>query len=174
MLSFRLLVLLFLLGRCSVCWAADPSSQLRHDAQYCVNAWNRQSYPLFVSCLSKRAVPDEKTRAWVLAQIKDSFTYSGVPIDSIELSLGSFGQPRRYHALYACLFTVVAVIRGPFLKITDTSYVLGISENGGTLWRFIPLIQFEPAELNRLYPEFEGRITIPAEIPPSVEATLSN
>jgi hypothetical protein len=153
-------------------WCADRAATLRHDAAVCISAWNSGRYTQVVSCLSERAVPDARARASALAEIKDSFVFGGMQIDSVQVSLGKIPPPRRYRTLYASVFPVFAVIRGLGFQLTDTSYVLGVSKDDGRTWKFVPLMDYDPLLLNRQFPEFEGRIAVPATIPPSLETNL--
>jgi hypothetical protein len=156
----------------AVCRCADRVSNLRRDAGACISAWNSGRYTQVVSSLSERAVPDARARAAALAEIRDSFVFGGMQIDSIQVTLGRVAPPRKYRTLYASVFPVFAVVRGLGFQLTDTSYILGVSKDDGRTLKFLPLIDYDPNLLNRQFPEFEGRIAVPATIPPTLEPNL--
>ena len=64
---------------------------------------------------------------------------------------------------------VEALVKGPGIRITDTGYILAVSEDSGKTWRFVPLINYAASELERQFPEFERRIAIPAQNEPTLE-----
>ena len=144
-------------------------SALQRDASSCASAWNRGQYPLFVSYLSKRFVPDARARASILGEIQDGFSFGGYQFNTFQVSLGRIPAPKKYRTLYATVFPVEALVKGPGMRITDTGYVLAVSEDSGKTWRFVPLINYDPGELDRQFPEFERKISIPAQSEPTVE-----
>jgi hypothetical protein len=152
---------------------ADRLATLRHDAQACASAWNRGSYPQVVSCLSRRLAPDSRARETILLQIRDALGGGPVIFDSVRVTVGAIDPPRRYHSLYASLFPVFAVAMGGGMKFTDTLYVVGVSEDAGRTWNFVPLNYYDQPSLNDAFPEFEGRLLIPPETQPVISSALS-
>ncbi|HEY4988529.1 MAG TPA: hypothetical protein VII09_01925 [Opitutaceae bacterium] len=171
MKNAAVLALVYILSP-AVCWCADRAANLRHDAAACIGAWNSGRYSQVVSCLSERVVPDARARASALAEIKDSFVFGGMQIDSIQVTLGKVPPPRKYRTLYASVFPVFAVVKGLGFQLTDTGYVLGVSKDDGRTWKFVPLMDYDPLLFNRQFPEFEGRIAVPATIPPTLEPNI--
>jgi hypothetical protein len=152
----------------------DRAANLKRDAKICADAWNRSDFPQFVGCLSKRLVMDDAARDLILRECTDSFVAGYGRWDSIQFYLGEIGPPQKFRTLYATTFPVITVIKGGGATITDTSYVLGVSEDDGKTWQFLPLINYNPKLLNKQFPEFEERIAIPKSIPPILGGSRPN
>jgi hypothetical protein len=163
------LLFLCLLSPIALFGGPDRLSSLRRDASTCMGAWNSGNLPLFVSCLSERAVPDARARSSVISQIRESYIFGNTPVESVRISLGRIDPPRKFKTLYASVFPVFGEISQLGFKISDMSYALGVSRDSGKSWKFIPLIDYDQGLLDRQFPEFGGQIVVPETSTPSVE-----
>lgn len=149
---------------------ADALTTLMLDASKCADAWNREDYPAFVACLSDRIVADAATREAALVEIKNYFGYlENAGLKTLRVSVGEPKDVVRGAALQGAILPIVAELEGPDAKLTAPSSILGVSKDQGKSWKFAVLFKVSQPMLDRLYPEFQGKLVIPIPTPGSAK-----
>jgi hypothetical protein len=143
---------------------------LRRDAEACVAASNRRDLNTVASYLPERVYPDRHARYAAVKEIESDLASLYDP--SFRVSLGTLQKPRRYRNLYATILPVVVVVEWSSARMTENSYLLAVSQNGGQSWKFLPLYEVQQHDVDRFFPEFERKIQVPQSLPPVTQILI--
>ena len=152
--------------------ARDLRPAIKSEAARCAIAWQRSNCDGVLSYLPERVVKVSGGRAAARREIKgwfDSAREYGV--ESQDVSLGEPSTPRPIGRWLTSLIPLTVVAHCPHLDLTQETCLLGLSADQGNHWSFVPLYQITPAELASWYPEFAGKIAVPATRAPRIEVT---
>ncbi|HZZ20297.1 MAG TPA: hypothetical protein VFE25_13050 [Opitutaceae bacterium] len=165
----RLFLFLFF-TTASFCCGADLVVNLRRDAQACAAAWNRRDFKMVVSYLPERLYPNGRARVEAVKEIEDGLSSAGDP--AFHVSIGTIKKARKYRKLYAAIVPISATLDWPGLRTTDDSYLLAVSSNEGQSWQFLPLYEETQRDIDKFFPEFEGKILIPQSPAPATQIVI--
>ena len=164
------LLLYFCVPTVALCAISDSAVNLKRDAKFCADAWNRGDYMTFVGCLSERVAPDDRAREATLAGIKQAFGYlDSLGLKTLQVAVREPKEIESAGPLQASILPVLAVMEGPDAKMTADESILGVSKDQGKSWKFLVLFKISQQQLDQRFPEFQGKIKVPFPRPPSVE-----
>ncbi len=146
--------------------AADAGSVtvIKREARKCAVAWQREDYAGIVAYLPPRVIQQSGGREAMLREIKEQFTQArSLGVERLEVIPGQPAPPKQTGAWLTTLIPLTAVLHSAHLDLTQQTHVLGLSPDQGKHWFFLPLYETTQAELNGWFPEFAGRIMIPAD-----------
>jgi len=149
--------------------AADATTVLRREAGRCALAWQRSDFDGIVAYLPPRVVAGSGGKTAAARELREQFAQARAP--GAERLAALPGRPaplRKIGSWLTSLIPVTALVHGAHLELTQQTYVLGISGDGGKQWSFLLLYQTTSAELAAWFPEFASKITVPADPLPQV------
>ena len=144
-------------------FGVDWRPVITREARKCAAAWEREDAAAIVSFMPVRVVQQLGGRAALIAELKDQFAQArSLGAQRLQASIGQLATPRAIGRTLACLIPVTAVLHGAHLDLTQETHVLAVSADQGKRWSFVLLYQTTQAELNAWFPEFRGKVTVPA------------
>ncbi|MEO6002543.1 MAG: hypothetical protein ABIZ04_09310 [Opitutus sp.] len=140
------------------------------EARKCAAAWEREDAAAIVSFMPARVIQQMGGRAALITEMKDQFAQArSLGAQRLEASVGQPTMPRILGRMLACIVPVTAVLHGRHLDLTQQTHVLAISADQGKRWSFVLLYETTQAELNAWFPEFRGKVSVPASPRPRME-----
>ncbi len=153
--------------------AADLRPVLKLEAGKCAAAWQREDCNGILAYQPPRLIQLAGGRAAMIRELKAQFTQArGFGAESLEAIPGPPPTPRPIGRWLTALLPLTAVLHGPHLDLTQETHVLALSADQGKHWYFVLLHQVTPAELNAWFPELTGKITLPTDPEPRLEAVF--
>ena len=150
--------------------AADFRPVIKREAGKCAAAWQRNDYAGVLAFLPPRVIQQTGGRMAALKKIRSQFSlardYGVERMDFIA------GQPTPTTPLGKWLTSLVpltVVLHRTPLDVTQQTHLLGLSNDQGKHWFFVPLYQTTQAKLNVWFPELAGKLVIPADPEPQME-----
>ena len=172
--AMRLLVLIVGLTLCStVSHAADLRPVITREAGKCAAAWQRNDYEGVLGFLPPRVVQQNGGRKAALKKIKSTFNKAEeYGVQRMDFTAGQPTPPQTIGKWLTSLVPLTVVLHRMPLDVTQTTHLLALSSDQGKHWFFVPLYHTSQAKLNGWFPEFAGKIIVPAETEPKFEVAL--
>lgn len=149
--------------------AADLRAVISRETRKCADAWQRSDYPGIVAYLPPRVIQQSGGRAAVVQELKDQFAEArSYGVNSFEAKIGQPSRPKQVGRWLASIIPVTALAHGPHLDLTQQTHVLALSADQGRRWYVVPLYQKTDDDLAAWFPEFRGKITLPATPAPEL------
>jgi hypothetical protein len=153
--------------------AGDFRPVIRREAAKCAAAWQRGDYAGILASLPPPVIRNSGGRAAVLREIKDLFAQArSLGVERLEAVPGPPSVPRQFGPWLVTLIPLKAVLHHAHLDVTQTTQVLGLSPDKGKHWFFVLLHQTTQAELDAWFPELAGKIPVPDDPAPQIEAVF--
>jgi len=150
--------------------AADAATTLKRETDKCAQLWQRQDIEGIVSSMPDRVVSKSGGRAAVVRELKNQFAEArAYGVQRMEVKPGRITALQSFGKWLTSVVPVTAILHGPHLDLTQTTHVLAVSSDRGKHWSFVVLYQATQAELNSWFPEFAGKIAVPASPDPQVD-----
>jgi hypothetical protein len=170
-MKFLVLIILLLVGP-TVFAARDLRPTIKREAAQCALAWQRSDGEAILARLPERVIAASGGRAAARREIKGWFASAReYGVESQQVSLGEPSAPQQIGRWLTTLVPFTAVLHCAHFDLTQETALLGLSADQGKHWSFVPLYQVTSAELAAWYPEFAGKIAVPATRAPRIEVT---
>lgn len=161
-----ILVLLFLPAAIR---GADLRPVILRDAAKCAAAWQRNDYEGVLAFLPPQVIKQSGGKAAALKKIKSQFSLArDYGVDRMDFTAGKPTIPRTLGKWLTAMVPLTVVLHRTPLDVTQQTHLLALSADQGKRWYFVPLYHTTQAKLNLWFPEFAGKIVVPAESEPEV------
>jgi hypothetical protein len=149
--------------------AGNLGTVISREAGKCAAAWQREDYATIVAFMPGRVVRQRGGSASLQQEIKGHFAEARAwGAQSLETTAGHPSAPKQIDRWLVAVVPVTAVVHSAHLDLTQDTQALALSGDGGKRWSFLLLYGLTQAELNAWFPEFRGRVRVPAMPKPRV------
>ena len=153
--------------------AADLRPVITREAGKCAAAWQRNDYEGVLGFLPPRVVQQNGGRKAALKKIKSTFNKAEeYGVESMDFTAGQPTPPLTISKWLTSLVPLTVVLHRTPLDVTQATHLLALSSDQGKHWSFVPLYHTSQAKLNLWFPEFAGKIIVPAETEPRFEVAF--
>ena len=148
---------------------ADARPVISKEAVKYAGAWKRSDAQAIISYLPPHVVQRSGGRAVMVAELEDQFAQArSMGATTLETTLGQPSAPKQIGRWLASVLPVTAVLQSSHLALTQQTHVLALSPDKGKKWSFLLLYEITQAELIAWFPEFRGKVFVPAPPAPKV------
>ena len=162
-----LLLAVLLTAPDSAVWAEDVVTTIKQEAQNCAKAAVTSDYDTIVRYTHPRIVKGLGGKEAMIGILKSGM--SQMHADGTAFVGVTIGQPEDPKKIGAWITSIVPqhqVLKVRGGKLYSDSSLLGISEDNGKHWVFIDLGPVSKEQFGQVFPELDGKITMPEKKPP--------
>ena len=153
--------------------AADFRPVIQREAGKCAAGWQRNDYEGVLAFLPPQVIKQSGGRAAALKKIKNQFNLArDYGVDRVDFLPGQPTTPKTMGRWLTSLVPLTVVLHRTPLDVTQQTHLLALSADQGKHWFFVPLYQTSQAKLNTWFPEFAGKVLVPADPEPQVQLAL--
>jgi hypothetical protein len=153
--------------------AQDLRPGIKREASRCAAAWQREDYNTMVAYLPSRVIQQSGGRGAMVRELKAQFAQArDYGAESLEIIPGPPSSPKPIGKWLTSILPLTAVLHGPHLDLIQETHVLALSIDAGKHWSFLLLHQTTQEQLNAWFPEFTGRLFMPKDPEPRLEAVF--
>jgi hypothetical protein len=142
--------------------ARDPSTTLKQEAEKCAKAVLTSDHDGVVAYTHKRVVAAVGGKDAMIATLKRGLAQ--MRSDGVEFADVTIGLPEKPRKIGVWLVSTLPehiVMKVPGGKLYQDAFLLGISEDDGRSWAFVDLGPVTNAEFAKVFPELDGKISVP-------------
>jgi hypothetical protein len=152
---------------------ADLRPVITREAGKCAATWQRNDYEGVLAFLPPQVIKQSGGRAAALKKIKNQFNLAReYGVDRMDFSPGQPATPRTVGKWLTAMVPLTVVLHRTPLDVTQHTHLLALSADQGKRWFFVPLYHTTQAKLNLWFPEFAGKIIVPAETEPQLDVAF--
>jgi hypothetical protein len=140
---------------------------LKRDSGKCIAAWNASDWGGVIASFPDRFVQGSGGRDALVKTIHENlFIPDSKELLRVEVKSGVPEDPIRAGKWLLSLLPISGTLITPNgSEIVQSTFLLGISDNGGTDWRFLPLYGISQKTVDKLFPEFTAFCRVPKATP---------
>lgn len=150
--------------------ADDVAATIKREAESCAKAHLAYDYDGIVKYTHPRVLAlmgGKEAMVGLLKRGTAQLRAQGVEL--ADATIGTPDEPRKIGAWLTCLVPQHLVMKASGSHILHDSVLLGISEDEGKNWVFLDLGPVSEARFAQLFPELQGKISLPEKKPPVVK-----
>lgn len=152
---------------------ADLRPVILRDAAKCAAAWQRNDYEGVLAFLPPQVIKQSGGRAAALKKIKSQFSLArDYGVSRMDFSAGQPATPKAAGKWLTAMVPLTVVLHRTPLDVTQQTHLLALSADQGKRWYFVPLYHTTQTKLNLWFPEFAGKIIVPAESEPELDVAF--
>jgi hypothetical protein len=157
------LAILFLLSTVSVSLADDYSANIKASAQQMRDAFKRMDAVNFLSYTLPAMTQTTNGKNWTADQINKDFeqlTKAGYSI--LDVAVGNPGDVKEINGKLYAFIPETIKIKTPDGVYAKENRLIALSEDQGKRWLFVDVDQLTPADLDKVLPDLQGKLDMPA------------
>jgi len=146
------------------------TATIKKEAQACTDALLAQKYDVVADATHARVIEAAGGKDHMIEMIKTTMAKAeekGIKMKSTEI--GTPGDVTKIGAMTVSIVPKHTVMSFPGGKVSSDSALLGISDDDGKTFKFIEIGSMPKEQIEKLFPEFVGKLTLPERKAPVVE-----
>ncbi|MDB6076271.1 MAG: hypothetical protein JWO82_18 [Akkermansiaceae bacterium] len=150
--------------------ADDYTATIKKQAQACADAMIAKNFEAMADTTHPRVLEAMGGREQMLTTVKAAV--AKIEEQGFKITSSEIGTPEDVKKIGAMTVSIVPdriVIKVPGGKLTSESHLLGISEDEGKTFKFIDIGPIKKEQLEQIFPEFAGQLTLPERKQPVME-----
>jgi len=162
------LLLVVMLGLSALtAMAQDVTARIKQEAEKCAKALLAGDYEGVATYTHKRVITLMGGKEVLVASLKRGIEQMRADgYDFADASVGSPSEPKKIGAWITSMVPQEVVMKVPGGRLHQESFLLAISEDEGMQWVFLDLGPITPAQFTQVFPELDGKISLPAKKSP--------
>jgi hypothetical protein len=159
----------YLLLAFSAC-GSEISEQAKRNAQECANSVVSADYDTLVRFTHPRIIEMMGGKENMIKAVKDSISQmKSKGVDFVSATVGDAGNQINVDDLIVFTIPQKIVLKAPTARITQESFLLGISSDKGVTWVFLDLGPITEEQFKETFPELSGKVAMPPKKKPLIE-----
>lgn len=142
--------------------ASETAKRIKVKAQECADAVVTGDYKSLAAFTHPRIIEMMGGREKMIEHLmQDSAQMSSDGCKFVSATVGHPEEPRMVGTLMISMIPEKLVLRAQGATLTQEGSLLGISDDKGTTWHFLDVSNTSEFQLNEMFPELAGNVTIP-------------